>query len=1341
MKQIFGKFLVLGLYVFPLSLTALSQETSSPQHRLWLNTKSQPNQRLAQAQPNNLIVEAERLLNLCRQHLSQNNATEAIKSCQQAVTASQKIGDRSREAKSTVNLGLAYLRRNEINPSIPNLEIRANQLNQAISNLEKGLIIAQDIKERKVEGIALYNLGLSYQSLGQNEKAINFFKESIKIARELGNRQQEAWALGDLGIVYKSLNQSQKAIELFQQALTILRDIGDQQGELIALEKLGNTYTLLEQHEKAIEFHQQALTILRDIGNRQGEMIALAQIGHAYTYLKKYPKANQFYQQGLKIARDLGGRGAEASSLGDLGVFHESIGEYQKASKFYAQALEIFKKIGDLQGEANALTSLGNIYIALEEIEKAIEFYKQALIKNKNIGNRTEQAHNLGNIGIAFQTLGKHEQAIKFQEEALNIFQDIGDLQGKTKALRHLSLAYFSIKEYQKFIKIQQETLEIFRDYNDRPGETDALITIGNAYGLLEEYQKAIKFSKQALAISEDIGYHQGEVQASNTLANVYHYLGQYQEAIKFSKQALAISEDLGDHQGKVQALQHLGNAYTSSAEYEKAITVYRQALTISKNNNNDQGETDSLGNLGVVYEYLGQYKKAINFHEQSLERSKKIGDRDGEGASLNHLGNVYTSIGQYEKSIEFHQQSLEIAKEIGNRPGEESSLGNLGNAYKRLEKYEKSIEFFQQALEIAKEIGNREGEANGLGNIGLAYYFLGDYKRAIKFQQEALAINQEIADPISQANTLSNIGSALRKSGRLKEAEMILRDSMKVSESVRKNLNDSNKVSFFERQTYPYHELQKVLIAQNRPQEALEIAERGRTRALVELLAQQLSTTNKPPSIAEIKEIAQEHKATVVEYSIIADDYKPSELYIWVIQPTGEIRFRQVDLKPLEQQQQQKSNNIFASFPNIFLNLGDIYLFSWHYPLMGVLSLVAIGSLGALAVHWKRRNPTRRSLISWILALVAFSSTSSVIFLIINKPETVATRSSSPSFVSPPQTPLAKLVHSTNKSLGVKGRGTDNNVTKGDSDTLLKELHELLIDPIADLLPDDPNAHVIFVPQGSLFFVPFPALKNASGKYLIENHTILTAPSIQVLGLTRQHQQRIDNLMSPTLTNTKAVDKEEETLEKPSVLVVGNPKMPPIPLKLGEEPTDNVLSPLPAAEKEAKTIAKLLNTQPLIGSQATETTVRQQLPNSTIIHLATHGLLDNFYLGNIPGAIALTPSPPNDGLLTADEIFQLQLNAELVVLSACETGLGLLTSDGVVGLSRALINAGVPTLVLSLWSVPDAPTGDLMIKFYQNLDKTSDKAQALRQAMLETMREHPEPNSWAGFTLIGEAK
>ncbi|MEM9486927.1 MAG: CHAT domain-containing tetratricopeptide repeat protein, partial [Cyanobacteria bacterium P01_F01_bin.116] len=330
----------------------------------------------------------------------------------------------------------------------------------------------------------------------------------------------------------------------------------------------------------------------------------------------------------------------------------------------------------------------------------------------------------------------------------------------------------------------------------------------------------------------------------------------------------------------------------------------------------------------------------------------------------------------------------------------------------------------------------------------------------------------------------------------------------------------------------------------------------------------------------------------------------------------------------------------------------------------------------------------------------------------------------------------LKDMLSASQDSLGVRGfnpwatanRLQTTQTSRAQAD--LKQLYNLTIAPIAQYLPESPAEKVVVVPHRELFLVPFPALQNAEGKYLIENHTLGTTPSLQTLYFL---QQRTMTQSGQTLV--VGIDRQQ------AAVIVGNPDMPSVPFRVGGPPMP--LSPLPGAEAEAIAIAPLLNTDPLLGAAATETAVRERLADADIIHLATHGLLDEQQ--GLSSAIALTPTSekrdldqPDDGLLTAQEVMQLNLKADLVVLSACNTGRGRITGDGVVGLSRSFLAAGANNLVASLWAVPDEATAILMTEFYQQLQTEPDKAVALRQAMLKTLEEHPNPREWAAFFLIG---
>jgi CHAT domain-containing protein/uncharacterized protein HemY len=1019
------------------------------------------------------------------------------------------------------------------------------------------------------------------------------------------------------------------------------------------------------QFEAALQSWRQALAIYQEIKDRVGEGKALGNLGIAYHSLGNYAKAIEYFQQSLAIAKSIKDRLVEGKALGNLGSAYFSLGDYAKAIEYQWQDLAIAREIKDRKGEGQSLGNLGIAYYYLGDYAKAIEYQQQRLAIALEIKDRLGEGQSLGNLGNAYEALGDYAKAIEYYQQNLAIAREIKDFSGEGKALGNLGNAYYNLGDYTKAIEYYQQSLAIALEIKDRLGEGQSLGNLGNAYDALGDYAKAIEYYQQHLAIALEIKDRLGEGQSLGNLGVAYYNLGDYAKAIEYQQQSLAIKREIKDRKGEGQSLDNLGVAYYNLGDYAKAIEYQQQSLAIAKSIKDRKGEGAYLGNLGLTYYNLGDYAKAIEYQQQSLAIAKSIKDRQGEGNTLSNLGIAYHALRDYAKAIEYQQQSLAIKHQIKDRKGEGIALGNLGNAYHALGDYNRAIEYQQQSLAIKHQIKDRKGEGIALGNLGIAYHALGDYNRAIDYHQQYLAITKDIGDKDGEGTALNNLGLALLNSDKLTQAEKILRDGIKTWEFQRRRLgeNDAYKVSIFEEQARTYRLLQKVLIAQNNPNAALEIAERGRARAFVELLTRRNATTNNsaqspitPPAIELLQQIAKQQNATLVEYSIIGDEFKikgkkgtyESELYIWVIKPTGEVRFRKADLKPL----------------------------------------------------WQKQNTSVAELVTNSREAIGIKNRS--------EPATIVVELS-------PEAKQQRLAQQREK---------------------LQQLHQLLIEPIANLLPTDPEARVIFIPQGDLFLVPFPALVDASGQYLIEKHTILTAPSIEVLGLTRQQRQR--------LGNPKRVAGIGNQTSNPEMLIVGNPLMPKVwnPKKATKEQ----LSYLEGAEKEAQAVAQLFNAPLLLGEQATERAIKQQISNARIVHLATHGLLDygtpeDTGVRDFPGAVALAPGEGEDGLLTSAEIVDMNLKAELVVLSACDTGRGRIRSEGVIGLSRSLISAGVPSVIVSLWAVDDAATTELMQEFYQQWQQNPDKAQALRQATLTTKQKHPDPRLWAAFTLIGEAE
>ncbi len=574
--------------------------------------------------------------------------------------------------------------------------------------------------------------------------------------------------------------------------------------------------------------------------------------------------------------------------------------------------------------------------------------------------------------------------------------------------------------------------------------------------------------------------------------------------------------------------------------------------------------------------------------------------------------------------------------------------------------------------------------------NLARTYLLTEQYDRALPLLERLDTTGQV------PTNALNNLALAHFYLGHYAAAEQVLQRVLADWEAIRagEDLDDLDKVTLFEQHAHSYDLMQRTLVAQGKTEAALAMAERSRARALVEQLVQRQRGDRLPPplTVAQIKAIAQQEKTTLVIYSTLGDGKRilgneiatETDLLAWVISPQGQIQFKQVPLAPF-----------------------------W-------------------AGSGLRSAPTSQL------------------------------------------SPLEALIQQTREALGItRGIGivpVERRVTDdlpASNPLPMRSLYDMLIAPIADFLPDDPDATITFVPQGPLFLIPFAALQSPTGEYLINRHAIALTPSVQTLALTAQ---------------ADGIGR--------APLVVGNPVvMPSLPLNPDDRPV--VLPPLPGAEQEAIAIAEILQTQPLLREQATETAIRQRLAQPGIIHLATHGLLNldsrlnefglptdpnaptatdanvyvnpgavivgnNVLVGNTdanvslarervvrvsaPGVLALAPSSRDDGWLTAAEIAQLDLQADLVVLSACDTGRGRITGDGVVGLTRAFLAAGADTVIVSLWQVPDHPTAALMVAFYEQLAQVHDKAIALQRAMQMTQQQFPDPRNWSAFVLVGEA-
>lgn len=686
----------------------------------------------------------------------------------------------------------------------------------------------------------------------------------------------------------------------------------------------------------------------------------------------------------------------------------------------------------------------------------------------------------------------------------------------------------------------------------------------------------------------------------------------------------------------------------------------------------------------------LREFQEKVAKLEQELSEYRAKGDRKKEFYTLKRLGTEHDKVAQHQKAIEYYDRSLLISKENG-KYAESMTLGILGSMYNYLGQYQKAIEQYERSLLAMKRdahgfprIFSSGFEVITLSDLGNAHQSIGQYQKAVEYHTQALLISKETNRKEFELRSSIDLGNAHQSMGKHQKAIEYFTQALSVAREIDASQKSKEERIILNNLGVVYSSLGQYPKAIEYFSKALAIENNSSTTDEGSI------STNLAHVSYKLKKIADAEKFSIrsLKYSTDRDldslsIYRPSQI-LTIANP---YQLRQKILveqgkapEALEIVERDRANQISK------LLASKIYMMD-NESQAKFRQAPDIARIKAIA---KQKNTT----------LVRYSIVENTIYTWVISPEG---KISFKQTQLPANTKIRDLIVAARDSIGASRvqwnpNQPNTNLTKFNDP--LKQLYQLFIAPIAAELPQDPNALITFVPQDELLFVPFNILQNPQGKYLIEQHTLTVSPSIQMLGLTMNNAQK-----------------------KGTPLIVGNPIMPPYQ---GEK-----LSPLPGTEREAKQIGKILKVSPLIGAAADKQEVVKRMPMANFIHVASHGLSIRV-AGELPGAVALT-----NGYLTSDEIFDLQLQADLVVFPIEGGGENELTVSALTPLI-----AGASSVVLPTWEISDETTVVLMTEFYRQLQvKKLPKAQAMRQAMLKTKKEFEQPNFWGAFILVGEGR
>jgi CHAT domain-containing protein/TPR repeat protein len=828
------------------------------------------------------------------------------------------------------------------------------------------------------------------------------------------------------------------------------------------------------------------------------------------------------------------------------------------------------------------------------------------------------------------------------------------------------------------------------------------LITQGNSYTLRGSYAEAMGLYQIALSMAEQLGDKLGIATALRLTGVIHLFQSRHVQALEFFQKSLKLAEEIGDKQNICRVWAALGSVESLKGAYTRALEYYQKSLTLAEEIGDKTTITIMLANIGGIHSFQGNFPQALEYQYKSLKLAEEMGNKRNISNALIYIAGITCVQGNYTQALEVYQRSLKIAEEAGDKRSMSLTLNGIGSVHELQGNYTQALEYYQKSLKLAEEMGESLSVARLLHTIGSLYNTQGNYLGALEVAQRATTIARQFdgAEPFWQSRTTAGI--AYRGLNRPEQARQAFTDAIDSIEKLRSQVagGEQQQQRFFEYHISPYYEMVGLLIDQNKAAEALAYAERAKGRVLLDVLSSgKVNITKAMTPIEQEQERKLNGEIVSFNSQVYREKAQPQSDEAHLVDLNARLQKARLDYEAFQ-------TNLYAAHPELKTQRGET-------PPLTLKESAALIPDAHTA----------------LLEFVVMEDKSYLFVLTKNQDAAHAAPDLQVYILNIKQKELADRTHRFRQRLA------SLDVSFAD---LAGSLYDCLLKPAQAQLRL--KTALVIVPDGVLWELPFQALMSARNRYLIEDGAISYAPSLTVLRemtkLRRSH---------PALASAQ-----------PTLLAFGNPV-------IGKETTarvqsmlmDEKLLPLPEAEHQVKLLGQLYGTAQsriYVGVEAREDRVKAEAARYRILHLATHGILND--ASPMYSQVVLSQSaedPNNDGLLEAWEIMNLDLKADLVILSACETARGRVgAGEGLIGLSWALFVAGCPTTVVSQWKVESVSTTELMSEFHRHLKAIMDnrgvrmsKAEALRQAALKLLRgrQYSHPFYWAAFVVVGDGR
>ena len=898
--------------------------------------------------------------------------------------------------------------------------------------------------------------------------------------------------------------------------------------------------------------------------------------------------------------------------------------------------------------------------------------------------------------GNKLRIKGNYKDALAVYAMTQTISEQIGDKEGIVESLIMTGMVHYRQGNYD----LSLESLQKSKTLNDALGNQRTSAELFNHFAIVHylrsDYNLAIEYYQKSLTLGESLGDEREIATALTGIGNIHYRRGNYELTLDYYRRALALREASGSKSAISYSLNNLAVVNHVMGNYGLALDYYQKSLALTEILNEIPEIPRVLANIATLHHLQRNYDLALEYYQRSLKMIETLNDRISMSYVLDQIGHIYRQQGDLTRALEYYQRGLRAAEELKDKHKIAASLNSIGNAYHDLANYTQAHQYFQKSLELRKELGLKGDIAATLSDIGSLYYSQGEYNKAVEILETASNISRQTNRDQRLWYARTQAGAAHLALNQQVLARQAFQEAIDMVESLRLQVagGEQDRFRFFENKVLPYHRMVELLVATDKTSEALTFAERAKARVLLDVLRgggrQDVAKSMTPQEIERELESRNELVSLNSQLSRESVRAQPDEAHVADLK----VRLRKARLE-----YEAFQTNLYAAHPDLRAKRGEA-------------KTLTLEDAGELLTEDQD-------------ALLEYVVTDKKTYLFVLTADSAATQNAPKlkSYTLPiSRSDLAEHVKAFRQQLARRDLTFKATASK---------LYDLLLRPaLAEL---QGKRQVVIVPDGVLWELPFQALTDTNGHYLIEDHAISYAPSLTVLReMTRLRKQK------------QGVNRSI------NLLAIGNPA-------LRNETSERVklvhrderLGPLPEAETEVKSLGQLYGARSTVyvGADAREDRFKTEASRFKVLHLATHGILND--ASPMYSQILLAQSDEReDGLLEAWELMKLDLNADLVVLSACESGRGRVgAGEGVIGLTWALFVAGSPSSVVSQWKVDSASTTALMLEFHRNLRSAAKSqtrlstAKALQAASLKVLRQkgYRHPFYWAAFVVVGD--